>query len=69
VTIPAIPSSSIGTKSTPSTPVDESPPENSIVLMRTRSTNQSNPVVVVTRQTSEHSKQTSHVTARPNSMI
>jgi len=67
VTIPGISSSSTGTKSTPTTPVERSPP---LVLMRTRSPNKLNPaVVVVPRQTSEHSKQGTHVTARPNSMI
>ncbi len=66
VTIPGISSSSISTKSTPTTPVESSPP---LIHMRTRSPNKLNPVVVVPRQTSEHSKQTSHVTARPNSMI
>ncbi len=69
MTIPAISSSSMSTKSTPTTPVEDSPPTNSIVIMRTRSPNQSSPVVVVPRQTSDHCKQTSHVTARPNSMI
>ncbi|CAF0887752.1 unnamed protein product [Adineta steineri] len=68
-TIPAIPSSSTHTKSTPTTPIEHSPPSDPIVLMRTRSPNKSNPVVVVPRQTSDHCKQTSHVTARPNSMI
>jgi hypothetical protein len=62
--------SSIGSTSTPSTPVEPAPsPINSIVLMRARSPDKSSPVVVVPRQTAEHCKQTSHITARPNSMI
>ncbi len=71
VTLPAIETSSMGATSTPSTPVEPPPPSpiNSIVLMRTRSPNKSSPVVVVPRQTAEHCKQTSHITARPNSMI
>ncbi len=69
MTIPPIPTSTIVSKSTPTTPIEHSPPPNSLVLMRTRSPNKSTSVVVVPRQTSEHCKQTSHVTTRPNSMI
>ncbi len=62
VNLPAIPSPSISTKSTPTTPVEHSPP---MVLMRTHSPNKTSPVVVVPRQISEHCKQST----RPNSMI
>jgi hypothetical protein len=69
VTIPPIPSSTNVSKSNPTTPIEHSPPSNSHVLMRTRSPNKLTSVVVVPRQTSEHCKQTAHVTTRPNSMI
>lgn len=62
---------SIHTKSTPTTPVEPFPPSptSSVVVMRTLSSNKTNPVVVVPRQTADHCKQTSHVTTRPNSII
>ncbi|CAF1041590.1 unnamed protein product [Rotaria sp. Silwood1] len=62
-------SSSIDTKNTSNIPVQRSSSSNPIVLMRTRSPNKSNPIVIASRQTSEPCKQTSHVTTRPNSMI
>lgn len=66
---PLISSPSLETKPKPNLPVQRSASSNPIVLMRARSPNKSNPLIVVPRQTSDHCKQTSHVTTRPNSMI
>lgn len=55
-------------KSTPGTPVEVEQAEESVVVMRARSPSKLNSLVVVPRQISDHS-QTTHVTARPNSMV
>ena len=56
------------TKSTPVTPVESTQSDESVVVMRPRSPSKLNSLVVVPRQISDHS-QTTHVTARPNSMV
>ena len=63
-----ISSPSTDMKSTPSTPVEAKQVEDSVVVMRPRSPSKLNSLVVVPRQISDHS-QTTHVTARPNSMV